>query len=546
MKGSKNEDKSMKIIIIDNKVDQVMLLVDLVKEAFPRAQIYPKESQSEQLTFDDWDSVYTFLQTFPDEQCILCMDLALREEDYYDVLRGLESGIIIRTERKDWTLLAYTQFSRRIESEKAFKDAFDGIIEKGDISKRNREGRVSYVKDAIEAALRKQHFGRAQVFFSYSHKDKKWLERFQVALKPLVRGSQLSVWDDTRIKAGDVWRDEIKQALASAKVAVLLVSMNFLESDFIDKHELPPLLEAAQKEGLRILLVVVGHSLFEETELGRYQAVNDPSKPLASLSAANREKEIVKICREIKAATTSTEGVRFAALTTQPETGEEPLEFVKKDFFQLHAQKEKERTIGNIKILLLSANLVNTPPMQLDQEVRDITQKVRESMHRDLVWIVPARAVHPGDLLQAMNEHEPHVVQFSGHGSGEEGIFLSDERGNAKTVGGDALTALFDSTQINVQVVVLNACYSKSQAEAIAEAVPCVIGMKETIGDRAASVFAAAFYGALGFRRSVEVAFKQGLAALKLEGIKQSEIPSLITRSSIKASKIVPLDRTRR
>ncbi|HEX7314197.1 MAG TPA: toll/interleukin-1 receptor domain-containing protein [Pyrinomonadaceae bacterium] len=147
---------------------------------------------------------------------------------------------------------------------------------------------------------------REQVFFSYSHKDKKWLELFQATLKPFIRTNQFSVWDDTKIKAGDIWRDEIKQALASAKVAVLLVSTNFLNSDFIAENELPPLLEAAQNEGLRILLVVVGHSLFEETELGRYQAVNEPSRPLASISATNREKEIVRICKEIKSAALGT------------------------------------------------------------------------------------------------------------------------------------------------------------------------------------------------------------------------------------------------
>lgn len=166
-----------------------------------------------------------------------------------------------------------------------------------------------YMDDSIASAMTNTTH-REQVFFSYSHKDKKWLERFQTALKPLIRANQLSVWDDTKIKAGDVWRHEIKQALASAKVAVLLVSMNFLESDFIDKHELPPLLEAEQNEGLRILLVVVGHSLFEETELARYQAVNDASRPLASMPAARREKEIVRICKEIKAAAVPTKGGR--------------------------------------------------------------------------------------------------------------------------------------------------------------------------------------------------------------------------------------------
>jgi hypothetical protein len=148
---------------------------------------------------------------------------------------------------------------------------------------------------------------REHVFFSYSRKDKKWLDLFQVTLKPLIRANQISIWDDTKIKAGDIWRDEINQALASAKVAVLLVSRNFLASDFIAENELPPLLEAAQKEGLRILLVVIGHCLFEETELGRYQSINNPLRPLAVFPAPYREKELVRICGAIKAASTLTE-----------------------------------------------------------------------------------------------------------------------------------------------------------------------------------------------------------------------------------------------
>jgi hypothetical protein len=141
-----------------------------------------------------------------------------------------------------------------------------------------------------------------QVFISYSRKDRKILEQLQVTLKPLVRGERISVWDDTEIKSGDEWREEIKKAIASAKVAVLLVSRDFLASDFIAEHELPPLLDAAQNEGLRILWVAVRHSLYEETEIARYQCVNDPTRPLASISGASREKELVRICKEIKAA----------------------------------------------------------------------------------------------------------------------------------------------------------------------------------------------------------------------------------------------------
>ena len=161
---------------------------------------------------------------------------------------------------------------------------------------------------------------RDQVFISYSHKDKKLFDKLQTSLKPLIRDKKISVWDDTKIKAGDLRREEVKKAIDSAKVAVLLVSPDYLASDFIAEHERPPLLEASQKEGLKILWIALRHSLYTETEIARYQAVNDPARPLAGISGANREKELVRICREIKAAATSiesAEGVQFAAPTTK-------------------------------------------------------------------------------------------------------------------------------------------------------------------------------------------------------------------------------------
>ncbi len=201
--------------------------------------------------------------------------------------------------------------------------------------------------------------------------------------------------------------------------------------------------------------------------------------------------------------------------------------------------KPKEK---RIKILLFSAIPAGTGALKLDEEVRDIKKRIQASTHRDLIHIEFAPAARPADLLEEMNRHEPHVVQFSGHGSKDAGILVCDDRGNARAVGGEALAALFESTEVNVQAVVLNACYSRAQAEAVAAVVPCVIGMKDAIGDRAARVFAAAFYSALGFGRSVEVAFRQGVAALRLEGIAQSDLPDLITRSGCKASEIVPVN----
>jgi CheY-like chemotaxis protein len=137
------------------------------------------------------------------------------------------------------------------------------------------------------------------VFISYSHQDRKWLDKFTPHLKVLADNNQLTIWDDTKIKSGAKWRDEIQKALSTAKVALLLVTPDFLASDFIMNVELPELYKAVEKREMTILWVAIIPSMYEETYISEFQSANDPNNPLANLKPPKVQQEIVQICKKV-------------------------------------------------------------------------------------------------------------------------------------------------------------------------------------------------------------------------------------------------------
>ena len=140
---------------------------------------------------------------------------------------------------------------------------------------------------------------RGGVFVSYSREDKDWLARLRVYLKPLERDFGVTLWIDTRLKTGQKWREEIRRAIARCQAALLLVSANFLASDFIRKDELPPLLRAADRDGVIIIPVILSAIPKRLYPLSQYQAANPLSRPLDAMSRAERQRLFVKVTDDI-------------------------------------------------------------------------------------------------------------------------------------------------------------------------------------------------------------------------------------------------------
>lgn len=143
---------------------------------------------------------------------------------------------------------------------------------------------------------------RTNVFVSYSRRDKtrKFLKELHAHLEYHIRKGLITSWDDTKISPGNEWKKDISHAVNTAKVAVFLVDADFLASEFIDEHELSPLLKAAENEGVIILSVVLGSCMFADTPLRKYQTIGDPAFPLNQMSRGKRDVVWSELTRIIK------------------------------------------------------------------------------------------------------------------------------------------------------------------------------------------------------------------------------------------------------
>lgn len=185
-------------------------------------------------------------------------------------------------------------------------------------------------------------------------------------------------------------------------------------------------------------------------------------------------------------------------------------------------------------ILFLSANPNRSSGRALDDECAAIERELRMTSQRDEFAFHSKWAVTVDDMMRHLGELQPTIIHFSGDSSDAGGgIHLQGDRDAPQLVTGRALTMMIKSTAASARVVVLNACYSEPQAEAVRSVVDCVVGMAGAIGAAAARSFAVAFYRALGNGSSVGNAVDQAVATLAAKGMPEEVIPRCVTRDGV-------------
>jgi hypothetical protein len=291
---SSNENKGPLILLLQSDIQEKQAVVSLIKSAI--------HSELPGAVIRTINNLYSKQQSSPEviNDSVSAADLVIgnMEGGNASVTFGLGMAL---AQNKPILLIAPSDRALSIPSEllryRLFLFSYD-----------EPELFVESVRQQIKNALQENlatssALGSNCVFISYSHKDREFLDRLMIHLKPLDRAGLIKSWVDTNLESGDLWQHEIERALARARVAILLVSADFMASNFIIENELPPLLAKAAAGGTRIIPVIVKHCRFtRDKDLNRFQAVNEPGRPLISLSEAEREKIYDEIARSVEAA----------------------------------------------------------------------------------------------------------------------------------------------------------------------------------------------------------------------------------------------------
>jgi hypothetical protein len=195
-----------------------------------------------------------------------------------------------------------------------------------------------------------------------------------------------------------------------------------------------------------------------------------------------------------------------------------------------------------IRILFLSANPWTTGRILVDEEAREIFERIQEGPHRDRFELHKHTATRAIDLQRLLLLHKPHIVHFSGHASKKHKLILGGAPGRGKTIDQQGLVEVLALYNHHLRLVLLNACFTKTQARSLAAVIDYSVGTGRGIGDKGSVAFAGAFYRALGFGKSIREAFESAKAELVLTKMPRTQGIELFVRDGISEQDPFPLE----
>jgi hypothetical protein len=391
-----------------------------------------------------------------------------------------------------------------------------------------------------------------EVFFSYAHEDESLRDKLAKHLKLLERQGVIQGWHDRQILPGTEWQGQLDRHLETAQIILLLISADFLASDYCYDIEMKRALERHEAGDARVIPIILRPvDNWDQSPFGKLQALPKGGKPITRWP--NEDEAFANVAQGIRAVVATFTSARepIAPAASQPKTpvasdGMKQYNSGNSTGYQtrveggtvyigsthIQSQPAADKPPEAKTILFLAANPQSMTPQRLDQEVRDIREGLQLAKQRDRFVLEQRWAVRPRDVRRALLELKPQIVHFSGQTGAGGALALEDDIGNVQWVAPVALAGLFALFAQQIECVLLNACYSENQAEAIAQHIPAVIGMSDAMSGAAALEFAVAFYDALGAGESVTFAYQLGCNAIAMAGVAGDCVPVLKSAQS--------------
>lgn len=142
-----------------------------------------------------------------------------------------------------------------------------------------------------------------KIFCCYAHADEQLLKKLRDHLKPQQRQGLIQIWHDRDISAGTEWELEIEEQLNTAQIILLLVSPDFMASDYCYTKEMQQALERDARGEVRLIPIILRPTDWQETPLGKLQALPKNGKPITTWS--NRDEAYLDVARGIRVAVTT-------------------------------------------------------------------------------------------------------------------------------------------------------------------------------------------------------------------------------------------------
>ena len=346
--------------------------------------------------------------------------------------------------------------------------------------------------------------GPVDLFYSYAHEDEELVKELRKHLSILKRQGVIREWYDREITAGTDWKGQIDQHLNSAGVILLLVSADFLASDYCYDVEMTLALERHDQGEARVIPVILRPVDWKGAPFDKLQFLPTEGKPVTSWT--NRDQWFSNIAQGIRRA--------IEQLKTSPLSSGKVIRIDPVDLSSGSQEGQRVRTI-----LLLGSSSSEGNQRRLNEVAKHIGQRLRRTKNRAKFSLVATTIASLEDLREALLDHRPEILQFVGHWEIDEPNdlkpLLRKNDHSLLDLASHPLTTLLRLTSDSLRCVLVITNVVDIQLPILPD-IECIIGLDVSTSDEASLRFFDAFYDALLAGREYEDAFQFGTSAINL------------------------------